>query len=129
MPPLAHGAEISAEEAFLVHISIETVPRMQREYLRVNLQRLGKRETIDIASHVASESVDRWYVEGIFDWVNGLPHEPIPGEEVVVTGELVERWQLSPFRPYYLEATEIPDCTGMLSASCGWLPLTLTLSP
>ncbi|AGS20443.1 hypothetical protein [Rhizobium etli] len=101
MPPIAH-ADISAEEAFLVHISIETVPRMQREYLRVNLQRLGKTETIDIAFYVASGSVDRWYVEGIFDGVNGLPHEPIPGEEVVVTGELIERWRLSPFRPYYL---------------------------
>ncbi|MBX4960969.1 hypothetical protein [Rhizobium binae] len=129
MPALAHGAEMSAEDALLARISTEVVPKMQREYLRINLGRLGKGETIDIAAYVISESRDRWYVEGIFDGVNALPHAPVPGEEVVVTGELIERWQLSPFRPYYLEASEIPDCAATLSGSCEWLSLTLTLSP
>ncbi|ANK84253.1 hypothetical protein AMJ97_CH00611 [Rhizobium sp. N1314] len=59
----------------------------------------------------------------------GLMRCPMRQFAVKVTGELIERWQLSPFLPYYLEASDIPDCTGMQSASCGWLPLTLTLSP
>ncbi|UWU28641.1 hypothetical protein N2600_01275 [Rhizobium sp. WSM1274] len=129
MPAVAGGAEISAEDALLARISSEVIPRMQREYLRTNLERLGKGETIDIAVYILSESVDRWYVEGIFDGVNALPHPPIPGEEVVVTGELIQQWQLSPFLPYYLEVNDIPDCTAMLSNSCRWQPLTLTLSP
>jgi len=29
---------------------------------------------------------------------------------MVVTGKLIEEWQLSPFMPYYLEATDIPSC-------------------
>ncbi|ANM02766.1 hypothetical protein AMC78_CH00621 [Rhizobium phaseoli] len=129
MPALAHGAEISAEDALLARISAELVPKMQREYLRATLRGYVEGGVIDIASYVISESRDRWYVEGIFDGVNALPHAPVPGEEVVVTGELIERWQLSPFLPYYLEASDIPDCTDMQSASCGWLPLTLTVSP
>ncbi|WP_342635261.1 hypothetical protein [Rhizobium chutanense] len=42
MPVFAHGAEISAEDAFLARISIEIIPKMQWEYLRANLGRLGK---------------------------------------------------------------------------------------
>lgn len=109
MPAFAGGAEISAEDALLTRISIEIIPKMQREYLRNNLGRLVKGETIDIAAWIVSESLDRWYVEGIFDGVNALPHAPIPGE-VVVTGELIQRWESSPFLPYYLEAPEIPVC-------------------
>ncbi|MBB3353146.1 hypothetical protein FHT70_003089 [Rhizobium sp. BK049] len=46
----------------------------------------------------------------------------------MVTGEIHELLQLSPFIPHYLEATEIPDCTIWLFSSCEWLPLTLTLT-
>ncbi|MBX5151709.1 hypothetical protein CO660_20375 [Rhizobium sp. L9] len=115
MPVLAYGAERAAEEAFLARLSTEVVPRMQREYMRVRLPSLG----IDIASYYARISLNRWYVEGIFE----------PDEDLVITAERMERWELSPFLPYYLEETEIPDCAAMLSSSCRWLPLTLTLSP
>ncbi|MDF0695364.1 hypothetical protein PYR71_02330 [Rhizobium sp. MC63] len=129
MPPLAYGAEISAEEAFLVRISTEVVPTMQRKYLRATLIRYTEGTTIDLAARFMSENAPRWYIEGISDGVSPRPHAPIPGEEMVVTGEMFELWQFSPFVPYYLEVTDIPDCIGMLSALCARLPLTLTLSP
>lgn len=37
MPVLARGAEVSAEDALLTRLSIEIVPRLQREYLRATL--------------------------------------------------------------------------------------------
>lgn len=80
MPALAHGAEISAEDALLARISAELVPKIQREYLRAALRGYGEGGVIDIASYVISESRDRWYVEGIFDGVNALPHAPVRGE-------------------------------------------------
>ncbi|MBY5329774.1 hypothetical protein GR198_28105 [Rhizobium leguminosarum] len=111
MAALARGAEISAEDAFLTRLSIGAVPRLQREYLRLALGRLGgERTTIDLDAYVLAEVFERWYVEGVYDGIPSLPHEPIPGEDLVVTGKLIEQWQLSPFMPYYLEVTEIPSC-------------------
>ncbi|MGO7133202.1 hypothetical protein [Rhizobium leguminosarum] len=128
MPAFARGAEESAaEDAFLTHISVETIPEMQRKYLQATLPVHGT--VIDLGVYLSAEKFDHWYVEGVFDAVPLGPHAPIPDEEVVLTGALFELWQFSPFIPYYLEVTEIPDCTAMLPASCGWLPLTLTLSP
>ncbi|MBB5665103.1 hypothetical protein GGE68_003317 [Rhizobium leguminosarum] len=114
IPVFAHGAERAAEQAFLARLSTEVVPRMQREYMRATLPSFG----IDIASYFERRRFNRWYVGGTF-----------PDEDVEITAELMERWLLSPLLPYYLEVTEIPDCTAMLPASCGWQPLTLTLSP
>ncbi|MBY3394646.1 hypothetical protein HFN88_18400 [Rhizobium laguerreae] len=37
MPAVA-GAETSAEDAFLARLSIEVIPRLQREYLRATLK-------------------------------------------------------------------------------------------
>ncbi|MBB2678775.1 UNVERIFIED_ORG: hypothetical protein M2312_002277 [Rhizobium esperanzae] len=128
MPALAHSADTSSQEAFLTRISAEVIPRMQREYLRSTLRRYGEDGVIDIAAYAWSENFERWYIEGMFDGTTAWPHTPIPGEELV-TGEMFDLWQFSPFVPYYLEVTDIPDCTGMESSSCGWQPLTLTLSP
>ncbi|MET3753793.1 hypothetical protein ABID08_001136 [Rhizobium binae] len=127
MPALAGGAETSSEEAFLIRISTEVIPTMQREYLRAALRRYLEAGVIDLAAYAWSENFERWYIEGTFDGTTAWPHTPIPGEELV-TGEMFELWQFSPFVPYYLEVTDIPDCTGMQSASCGRLPLSLTLS-
>ncbi|MBY5557706.1 hypothetical protein HFO41_15390 [Rhizobium leguminosarum] len=127
MPALAHSAEISAEEALLARISAEAIPKMQREYLQATLPVYGT--VIDLGAYLSAAKFDHWYVEDVFDGVPFGPHAPIPDEEVVLTGALFELWQFSPIIPYYLEVTEIPDCTAMLPASCGWLPLTLTLSP
>lgn len=99
-PALAHGAAISAEEAFLTRISTEFVPRMQRKYMDRAICRIVC--AIDIAAFRASlllaESLEQWYVEGISD---GVPK---------VTVDLLERWELSLSMPYYLDVTEIPDC-------------------
>ncbi|NKL76746.1 hypothetical protein [Rhizobium leguminosarum] len=110
MPVLARGAEVSAEDALLTRLSIETVPRLQREYLGATLRRQDEGTTIDLARYRWLEDFDRWYVEGIYDGITSRPHLPIPGEDVMVTRELIEQWQLSPFIPYNLEVTEIPDC-------------------
>lgn len=110
VPTLARGADVSAEDALLTRLSIETVPRLQREYLRATLGRHGEGTTIDLARYRWLEDFDRWYVDGIYDGITSRPHLPIPGEDVVVTGKLIEQWQLSPFMPYYLEVTELPDC-------------------
>jgi hypothetical protein len=127
MPALAGGTAPSAEDAFFARLSIEAIPRLQREYLRATLPRHGEGTAIDLTSRFMSENAPRWYIEGIDDGVSPRPHAPIPGEEMVVTGELFELWQLSPFIPYHLEVSELPDCAAWLSGSCGWLPLTLTL--
>nr|WP_246827210.1 hypothetical protein [Rhizobium binae] len=127
MPALAGGAETSSQEAFLARISIEVIPTMQREYLRAALRRYLGAGVIDIAAYAWPENFERWYIEGMFYGTTAWPHTPIPGEDLV-TGEMFDLWQFSPFVPYYLE-TDTPDCTGMQSASCGWLPLSLTLSP
>nr|OAP95156.1 hypothetical protein A4U53_18210 [Rhizobium leguminosarum] len=37
IPALARGAEVYADDALLTRFSIETVPRLQREYLRAPL--------------------------------------------------------------------------------------------
>jgi hypothetical protein len=129
MPALAAGAEISGEDAFFSRLSTEAIPRLQRQYLRETLIRFGQGVAIDLDVYLRAKDSDWWYVEGAFDGIPSRPHAPIPGEDMVITGELYELWQLSPFIPYYLEVTEIPDCTAWLSISCGWRPLTLTLSP
>ncbi|MGZ2450906.1 hypothetical protein ACVIRO_003660 [Rhizobium ruizarguesonis] len=51
----------------------------------------------------------------LFSWL----HAPIK-DEVLVTRELIELWQFSPFITYYLEVTEIPDCANnsVLLPSC-----------
>jgi len=60
MPALARGAEISAEDAFLARLSIDAVPRLQREYLRAALRRLGgERTTIDLDAYRQLENFDR----------------------------------------------------------------------
>ncbi|EJC82480.1 hypothetical protein Rleg4DRAFT_4193 [Rhizobium leguminosarum bv. trifolii WSM2297] len=126
MPALAAGAEISAGDAFFSRLSIDVIPRLQRAYLRVTLSRHGEGTAIDLASLFMAENAPRWYIEGIDDGVSPRPHAPIPGEDPVITGEQYELWQLSPFLPYYLDVTEIPDCTAWQSGWCGWLRLTLT---
>lgn len=110
MPALAAGAEISAEDTFFSRLSIEVIPRLQRAYLRVTLSRYGEGTAIDLAALFKAENAPRWYIEGIDDGVSRRPHAPIPGEDLMVTGQMFEQWQLSPFLPYYLEVTEIPDC-------------------
>ncbi|OWV72142.1 hypothetical protein ATY77_11475 [Rhizobium sp. R634] len=117
MPGLGHGAEASPQEAFLTRISTEIVPRMQREYLRATLRRYGEGTVIDLAAYAWSENFERWYIEGMFDGTTAWPHTSTPGEEPV-TGEVFELWQFSPFVPYYLEVTEIPDCPVTLSDGC-----------
>ncbi|MBA5805168.1 hypothetical protein [Rhizobium changzhiense] len=129
MPALTYGADPSAEDAFLARLSSDAIPRLQREYLQATLSRHGEGSVIDLDAYLLSENFDRWYVEGVFDGTPLGPHAPIPGEDLVVTGQMFEQWQLSPFMPYYLEGTELPDCAAWLSDSCRWLPLTLTLSP
>ncbi|MGO6677235.1 hypothetical protein [Rhizobium leguminosarum] len=122
MPALAGGTAPSAEDAFFARLSIEAIPRLQREYLRATLARHGEGTAIDLTDRFMSENRPRWYIEGIDDGVSPRFHAPIPGKEMVL-------WQLSPFIPYHLEVTELPDCAAWLSGSCKWLPLTLTLSP
>ncbi|MGO7638547.1 hypothetical protein AB9E19_32860 [Rhizobium leguminosarum] len=122
MPALAGGTAPSAEDAFFARLSIEAIPRLQREYLRATLARHGEGTAIDLTDRFMSENRPRWYIEGIDDGVSPRSHAPIPGKEMVL-------WQLSPFIPYHLEVTELPDCAAWLSGSCKWLPLTLTLSP
>ncbi|WP_010069184.1 hypothetical protein [Rhizobium sp. CIAT894] len=109
MPPLAHGAGLTAEDV-LARISIDAIPRLQREYLRATLSRYGQSSVIDLGAYILAERFDHWYVEGVFDGTPLGPHAPIPDEELVLTGELFELWQFSPFISYYLEVTEIPDC-------------------
>ncbi|MBY5815427.1 hypothetical protein HFN60_07140 [Rhizobium leguminosarum] len=109
MPVLARGAEVSAEDALLTRLSIETVPRLQREYLRATLGRHGEGTVIDLGAYLWSENFYRWYIEGIYDGTTSWPHAPIPGEDLV-TREMFDLWQFSPFIAYHLEVTEIPDC-------------------
>ncbi|WP_311044267.1 hypothetical protein [Rhizobium sp. NZLR4b] len=113
------GQEVSAEDALLTRLSIETVPRLQREYLRATLTPQDEGTAIDVAAYVWSKAFDRWDVEGIFDGTFSWLHAPIK-DEVTVTRELIELWQFSPFIPYYLEVTEIPDCANksVLLPSC-----------
>ncbi|MGO7353314.1 hypothetical protein [Rhizobium ruizarguesonis] len=119
MPVLARGAEVSAEDALLTRLSIEIVPRLQREYLRATLTPQDEGTAIDVAAYVLSKTFNRWYVEGIFDGTFSWLHAPIK-DEVLVTRELIELWQFSPFITYYLEVTEIPDCANnsVLLPSC-----------
>nr|WP_210303798.1 hypothetical protein [Rhizobium esperanzae] len=109
MPVFAHGAGLSTEDA-LMRISIDAIPRLQREYLQATLSRYGQSSVIDLDVYILAERFDHWYVEGVFDGVHLGPHAPILDEELVLTGELFELWQFSPFISYYLEVTEIPDC-------------------
>ncbi|WP_245372260.1 hypothetical protein [Rhizobium leguminosarum] len=90
----------------MTRLSIEIVPRLQREYLRANLR--GEGTLIDLAGDFWSKNIDQWYIEGMADGTTSWPRSR--GEKAAVTRELIEQWQLSPFIPYYLEVTEIPDC-------------------
>jgi hypothetical protein len=113
MPALARGAEVSAaENAFLTRLSIEIVPRLQREYLRATLGRHGRGTVIDLGAYLWSENFHRWYIEGIYDGTTSWPHAPVPGEDLV-PGEITDLWQFSPFISYHLEVTEIPDCANI----------------
>nr|WP_246649947.1 hypothetical protein [Rhizobium laguerreae] len=57
MPVLARGAEVSAEDALLTRLSIETVPRLQREYLRATLTPQDEGTAIDVAAYVLSKTL------------------------------------------------------------------------
>ncbi|MBX4973108.1 hypothetical protein HJB51_26185 [Rhizobium lentis] len=100
MPAFTHGAETSAEEAFLTRISSEVVV-MQRDYMRTAVGQFVK--ATDIAAFrarlVREEALQQWYVEDIYD---GVP--------VRVNAALLERWAMSPSMSYHLETTDIPDC-------------------
>jgi hypothetical protein len=50
MPALVASAEISAEDAFLSRLSIEVIPRLQREYLRATLIRFGEGAAISAST-------------------------------------------------------------------------------
>nr|WP_318035464.1 hypothetical protein [Rhizobium ruizarguesonis] len=110
---------MSAEDALLTRLSTEIVPRLQREYLRATLTPQDEGTAIDVAAYVLSKTFNRWYVEGIFDGTFSWLHAPIK-DEVLVTRELIELWQFSPFISYYLKVTEIPDCANnsVLLPSC-----------
>ncbi|MGO6682091.1 hypothetical protein [Rhizobium leguminosarum] len=114
MPALAGGTAPSADDTFFARLSIEAIPRLQREYLRVTLKPQNESTMTDLARYRWLEDFDRWYVDGVYDGITPRPHLPIPGEGMMVTRELSEQWQLSPFIPYYLEVTEIPDCASSI---------------
>ncbi|MBX4865801.1 hypothetical protein [Rhizobium bangladeshense] len=101
MPVFAHSAEGAADEALLSHVSTEVIPEMQREYMQTAVGKFV--HAIDIAALRArvmrEQTLEQWYIEGIY---NAVPTK--------LTAEQLERWAESPSLPYYLEATDIPDC-------------------
>ncbi|WP_261334869.1 hypothetical protein [Rhizobium leguminosarum] len=77
MSALAGGTAPSGEDAFFARLSIDAIPRLQREYLRATLARHGEGTTLDLTDRFMSENRPRWYIEGIDDGVSRGPHAPI----------------------------------------------------